>query len=200
MLSIAFSFIWGMKYLYAFLGFVFLLAVAFPALYEIGEVAIYNWDEGRNAMNAYEMYHNGNYIVRTIHGQPETYETKPPMLVWLQVLGFHLFGFNEYAIRFPSVLAVFGTLGLFLFFSKRVLHTWQIGVFASLALVSAGGYMRFHVARTGDHDALLLFFLLGGLLFFFRWIHEIGNHESRITNHESRITNHESRQFFSLYF
>ena len=128
------------------IALLFTLAIAIPTLYEIDEVAIYNWDEGRNALNAYEMYHNGNYIVRTIHGQPETYETKPPLLIWLQVLGFSIFGFNEWAIRFPSILAVFGTVLLFIYFSKKVLHSWQIGVFSSLALVSAGGYMRFHVA------------------------------------------------------
>ncbi|UOQ78563.1 hypothetical protein MUN84_08455 [Hymenobacter sp. 5516J-16] len=64
---------------------------------------IYLWDESRVAVNAAEMALNNNWLVAHFEGQPDLWNTKPPLLLWLQVLSIKLFGFNEVAIRLPTV-------------------------------------------------------------------------------------------------
>ncbi len=130
----------------------------FPVFLHLDSESLYHWDEARNGLNALEMAQNGNPVVRYYQGEPETWETKPPLLIWLQVLLFNLVGFNELAIRLPSALAaVFTVLLMMRFFIKEFKD--PIGGFsAGLVLVCAQGFIDFHVVRTGDHDALLTFF------------------------------------------
>lgn len=104
------------------------------------------------------MKQNGNLIVRYYQGEPETWETKPPLLIWLQVFSFKIVGYNELAIRLPSALAAVFTIFLVVRFFVKDLKDPMGGLMAGLVLVCTQGYIDFHVVRTGDHDALLAFF------------------------------------------
>jgi len=142
----------------------------FPIFLHLDSKPLREWDEARNAINAFEMSRSHNLVVKTYQNEPDLWETKPPLLVWMQVVCFKLFGYNELAVRLPSALATM-TLVLFLFnYFLRHFKNPFIGLFASLILLTSGGYMHEHAARTGDHDALLVCFEMLMLLSFFMYI------------------------------
>ena len=125
------------------------------------------WDEARRAMNAFEMLNNGNFLVTYFEGKPDMWGTKPPLLIWIQVLFMKLIGVNELAVRLPSAFAAFFTCITILIFSLRYIKQFWFGFIAILVLITAQGYISEHGTRTGDYDALLtLFTTLSGLLFF----------------------------------
>lgn len=137
---------------------VLLLLAYFPLYYELGQNSIQLWDESRQAVNAAEMLRSGNWLVTQFEGQADLWNTKPPLLIWLQVLSMRLFGFSELAVRLPTALATGGTVLLLYFFAACSLRRPLVGFLTGLVLVTSLGYIRLHVARTGDYDALLTFF------------------------------------------
>jgi 4-amino-4-deoxy-L-arabinose transferase-like glycosyltransferase len=149
---------------------VFLSLCYFPLCYRIDALSIRQWDEARNAVNAMEMLQNKNYIVRYYENMPEVWETKPPLLVWLQVISMKIFGINELAIRFPVIIATFLTVLLLIWYFSHYHQNRYIGYLASLVLVTSQGYIDRHIARTGDHDALLILFLTAIFLYVFRYL------------------------------
>jgi 4-amino-4-deoxy-L-arabinose transferase-like glycosyltransferase len=116
------------------------------------------WDESRNAVNAIEMYQNGDYIVRSYKNQPETWNLKPPLLTWLQVAAMHVAGVTDLAIRLPSILASFGSLLLLFLLVYRITSSHVFGFLGAGMLATSAGFYGDHVGRFGDHDALLVFF------------------------------------------
>lgn len=153
------------------------VVIYFPLFLHLDHGALYRWDEATNAFQAYEMLEKGNFLRRFFHGNPDTWETKPPLLTWIQAIFMKLFGYNELAIRLPSALAALGTIGLILRFLNKELNNIWAGIFAGIVLVTSNGYLKGHVARTGDHDALLIFFLVAGLIYFYKYLH--GDSEKR---------------------
>ena len=148
----------------------FLTASYFPLFLHLGSEPLYHWDEAHNGINALEMIQNGNPLVRTYMGEPETWETKPPLLIWLQVLSMKVVGYNELGVRLPSAMAGLFTALLLLHFFTKELDDLAGGIFAGLTLLCTQGYIGFHVTRTGDHDALLTFFLTLVVLYFFKYL------------------------------
>ncbi len=120
------------------------------------------------AVNAYEMLQNGNWFSLYYNGEPDLFNTKPPLTVWLQCLSIKCLGYNEFAVRFPSALAAAGTV-LMVFKTLRVnskLWAWS----SSLVLLTASGFLTFHTGRTGDADALMTFFLTCSVVSFWRFL------------------------------
>jgi 4-amino-4-deoxy-L-arabinose transferase-like glycosyltransferase len=143
------------------------LLICSPLFLYFDLIPIRNFDESRNAMNAFEMLKNGNLFVLYFEGEPDLWNTKPPLLIWLQTLSFSIFGFNEFAFRLPSVVAALGTFIAFIYVSEKYLRTFWFGAIAAMVLVTMGGYMGYHGARFGEFDAMLTFFtLLSGLSLF----------------------------------
>jgi 4-amino-4-deoxy-L-arabinose transferase-like glycosyltransferase len=133
----------------------------------LGRSPINQWDESRLAINALEMWHHGWSVVTTYGGQPDHWNTKPPLLIWLQTASFHLFGPSEWSFRLPSALAAtaMGML-LFWFVLKATGHV-RWAVLTALVLWTTPGFMRMHVARSGDYDALLSLWVVAGTLLFY---------------------------------
>src|SRR5438067_8187031 len=69
----------------------------------LGAASLWDIDEGLNAEAAREMYESGNWVVPKFNFQLR--DSKPALLYWLQAGCYRLFGVNEFAARFPSVLA-----------------------------------------------------------------------------------------------
>lgn len=132
----------------------------------LGKFQIRMWDEATYANNAIDMLLNQNPMVVEHLGQPDLYNTKPPLAIWLQALGMKAFGINEFALRLPSALAGLLTVLLVYFFGVRVLKSKTIGFVAAVVLLSANGFVSNHLVRTGDLDAVLLFWLTLGLFTF----------------------------------
>ena len=62
-------------------------------------------DAGKYATVAKEMFHSGDLIHLTIHG--DAYDQKPPMLFWLGALGFAIGGISNFWFKLPVLLLVF---------------------------------------------------------------------------------------------
>ncbi|MGC9342492.1 MAG: ArnT family glycosyltransferase, partial [Bacteroidales bacterium] len=138
-----------------------------PLFYNLGGPVLNLWDESRRAVNAWEMYENGNFLVTHFNGEPEMWGTKPPLLIWLQTLSMHIFGLNEFALRFPSALAGLLLGFLILWFTKYYASSYGWGIVSVLILYTSHGFINAHSVRTGDFDAVLILFTTAASFFLF---------------------------------
>lgn len=145
------------------------LLMYMPIFGNLDVLPIRDYDEGRITINAYEMHKNGDWIVTHYNHSPEMWNTKPPLLMWMQVVLIKLIGFNEIAMRLPSAFAAFFTCLALLIFCVRYLKNEWLGFITVVMLITTEGYVHFHVARTGDFDALLTLFTTAGCLFFYAY-------------------------------
>src|SRR5688572_30787675 len=72
---------------------------------KLSQIPIRIWDEARNANNALQIIQHGHWLVPYYENAPDMWNTKPPLLIWIQALLIKLFGINEIAIRLPSAIA-----------------------------------------------------------------------------------------------
>ena len=147
-----------------------LLYSVLTQFYGLGELPIVQWDESRLAVNAAEMYQTQEYLVTTYEHQPDLYNTKPPLMIWLQVLSIKFFGLTEWAIRFPSALAGLFTIWLVGLIVFRKTQSVLSTCLAMLILTTSDGLIQLHGSMTGDYDALLVFFLLAALFQCMRYL------------------------------
>lgn len=147
------------------------ILVLIYTLYPISQFDVNEWDEARNGVNAYEMYQNHDYLNLHYGGKPDSWNAKPPLLTWCIVLCYKIFGFNEFALRFPSVLF---SIGFFIYYyelMKRLANEYM--AFACcILLLSCKAILGHHVGITGDFDALLLFFLTASAYHFWLYMGE----------------------------
>ena len=140
---------------------ILLLIVAIPLFAHLDSFPLAEWDESHLAINAADMYKNHNWIVTTVDNNPDMWQTKPPLMIWLQVLSMKMFGINELAVRLPAAIAALGTcLLLFFFFTKKYKEPW-LGLIAVAVLVSTDGYIQLHGVRNGEYDSLLTMLTTG---------------------------------------
>ncbi len=152
--------------------FIMLLLVAVPIFGHLDELPIQLWDESRLIENALEMNHNGNYIVTKFAGQPDMWNTKPPFLIWLQVICIKLLGMNELAVRLPSALAALATcLLIYWLLAKKFKAPW-LGVISCVILVSSAGYVRMHGTRSADYDSMLTLFITACSIYYYLYLEE----------------------------
>jgi 4-amino-4-deoxy-L-arabinose transferase-like glycosyltransferase len=143
-----------------------------PLFYNLGGPVLMIWDESRNAVNAWEMSHGGKLLIPSFDGDPDLWNTKPPLLQWTQILSMKIFGENEWAIRFPSALAGLLTGLLILWFTHYLLNSYILGFIAVLVLFTSNGFVNAHSVRTGDFDALLVLFSTAGAFLFYLALEE----------------------------
>src|SRR5882762_7853702 len=91
----------------------FLIAIALAALIHFGTIYwgdLYSETEGQYAAAAREMVQTGEYLLPTNDSIPRL--QKPPLLYWLIVASYELFGVNTAAARVPIALSVVATAAL----------------------------------------------------------------------------------------
>ncbi len=144
-----------------------LLLAAIPIFAYLNNLTLRVWDESRIANNTYEMYKNGNYIVAFYDGLPDMWNTKPPFLLWCQVLSMKIFGVNVLALRFPVALSAMSTCVFLFIFLKKYLNNFLLGFITVLVLVTSIGYIATHGSRTGEYDAMVTLFTTMSCIFYF---------------------------------
>lgn len=148
------------------------LVILFPLFTNLDALPIQQWDESRYATNALEMYYGHHWLINLYDGHPDMWATKPPLMIWLQVLSMWLLGVNELAVRLPSALAAAGTcLLIYYFFTKKYNQPW-LGLITSVVLITSGGYVTQHAARSGDLDSVFAMFTTTYLLAYFLYLEE----------------------------
>ena len=150
--------------------FLFLVACYFLLFLHLDSQALHLWDESRRAVSAFEMVQNGNWLVPMFEGQPDMYGTKPALLVALQAFFMTFLGYNELAVRLPSVLAALATVFMLIHFAKQWLRLPFAGYLGSLVLLTSLMYINYHGAVSGDYDALLCLWTTAYALSYYKYL------------------------------
>jgi 4-amino-4-deoxy-L-arabinose transferase-like glycosyltransferase len=147
------------------------LICSVPAFYLLDVPSIYIWDEAVYVNAAWDMAHGQSWLL------PEegSYNTKPPLVLWLQAISLWLFEVPELAVRFPSALSVTGILIMMVFALRRWGADQWTRILVMAAFVGHEGFIRHHISRTADLDAVMTLFVSGYVfvaldgLYFKRW-------------------------------
>ena len=149
------------KYYWVF-GAAGALALAFYCFRCLDVPYVDSWDEARHGVNAYEMIRNGDYIQHTYNGQVDDWNLKPSVSYWGILLGFRLFGYSVFGLRFASALAYLLTGLACALFAKRYNREASLLVLGFFCANERP--LSAHLARAADADSLyLLFFTLAML-------------------------------------
>ncbi len=134
--------------------------------YNLGANSLHNGDEAKFAFISKEMLTSGDWITPQIEGKP--YFGKPPLRFWLTALLFHFFGTSEWVIRFWSAAAAVGCTVFTTLLGRQIFGRLRDGLWAGFAVATSVQVAYEHCAKTGEMDALLLFFLVSSLYFLVR--------------------------------
>ena len=105
-----------------------------------------------------QMLAEGHWLVPVLNGQP--YLEKPPLLYWLGMLSYHIFGVHDGAIRLISSGAGFLTVLLTWWWGRRTAGAWA-GLAGALILCLSGRFL--YLQRLLTMDALLTAWVVAGL-------------------------------------
>ena len=120
---------------HALLAIVITLAVLLHVV-TIGSGDLYSQTEGQYAGAAREMVESHQWLLPTNNGLPRL--QKPPLLYWLIIASFKLFGVSTAAARLPVALAVVATAALIFLLGERLADYWR-GFIAGLIYLSFCG-------------------------------------------------------------
>jgi dolichyl-phosphate-mannose-protein mannosyltransferase len=138
--------------------FVFLVALA--ALLHLGTAGwgdLYDETDGQYAGAAREMIESGQWLLPTNDGVPRL--QKPPVLYWLIIVSYKIFGVNAAAARLPIALATVATTALTFLIGERLRNHWH-GFLAGLIYLTSGG--TFLLGRIIMPEPVFSAFLTGG--------------------------------------
>ncbi len=147
----------------------FLLTVVALFLFTlfIGNSVFTLWDtaEGTYAALAKDVYDTGNWLTPSASWMSS--EQVFPLQVWLTALSYSMLGVTEFAVRFPSLLALIGVFVAFYFFGKERFGEETI-TFASIVLCSS--LIIPSIAKIGTPDALALLCTTMAILAFYNYL------------------------------
>ena len=163
-------------------GSIFLIIAIFAVLIllrlfiRLDAVGITDYDEGKHAAEAYEMFHRGAWIAHTYYWEIDYFNSKPPLYYWLTNIFFKVFGVSMVSFKLPSVIAgalLCGIMALFLYrlqkkrFEGNVLALLAIPLFMASFLSMDLAY-EYHGFRTGNFDGVYMLFTLVAMIFMFK--------------------------------
>jgi 4-amino-4-deoxy-L-arabinose transferase-like glycosyltransferase len=97
-------------------------------------LALWEQDEAAYAGFAYNMLEKNDYLIPDFEWSWP--HRKPPFHFWMIAASYSVFGYNEFATRLPSVLAILASLFLLYCFTKR-LYSMRHANWASLVFMSS---------------------------------------------------------------
>jgi 4-amino-4-deoxy-L-arabinose transferase-like glycosyltransferase len=139
----------------------FAILVALTALLHLGTIGsgdLYSETEGQYAGAAREMVETHHWLLPTNDGIPRL--QKPPLLYWLIIISFKLFGINGAAARLPIAIAVVASVALTFLIGEKLTDYWS-GFIAGLIYLSFCG--TFLLARIVMPEPLVSAFIAGAI-------------------------------------
>lgn len=133
----------------------------FTIMFGLGGVPLLDPDEPVYAETAREMLQTGDFLSPRIFGA--YWYDKPPMYYWLVALSQMLFGFSEFAARFPAALMACFT-SIMIYVSTTKLFNERAGFWSAIILTSCVQF--FYMGKAAVTDTTLLFFMTGAILSF----------------------------------
>ena len=127
----------------------------------LGATSLFDEDETLYASCAREMMDRNDWVVPMLNG--EMYPIKPPLMYWLMMVGFNLFGLNEFGARFPSAVLGVGT-ALLTYHLGRLMFNPRVGLWAGL--ITASSIIFTVSARAATADTALAFLTTLAVLCF----------------------------------
>lgn len=141
---------------------ILILITGFLFLFKLGSSGFREPDEARYAEIPREMIATGDFI--TPHLNYVKYFEKPILSYWITALSFKIFGFTEFAGRFPSALFGLGTVILTFFLAKKIYG--ELTAFLA-GIILATNILFFALARILIIDMPLSFFMTATFTFFY---------------------------------
>ena len=135
----------------------FAILIALAALLYVATIGtgdLYSQTEGQYAGAAREMVETHQWLLPTNDGIPRL--QKPPLLYWLIIVSFKLFGVNTAAARIPGALAVVSLVALIFLIGEKLTDYWR-GFIAGLIYLSCCG--TFLLARIVMPEPLVCTFM-----------------------------------------
>lgn len=150
----------------------YILIAYFPLFLHLGTDTVHAWDESMFAMRAYQLANEGTFLENfgDYTAGFNNPNIKPPFGTYFQAIGLKLFNYNELGLRLPIAVFCLATSLMLIWFFYRYYSNALLGFLSAMVLVCSPGYVMPHVARTGDHEGVLVFLVLGGLLSLYRYI------------------------------
>ena len=141
-----------------------ILLLVFTALIYIGisfEPSVVDNADAVHAQASKEMLLRHDWITMYVNGV--RYLQKAPLLYWLVAIAYQVFGFNAFAVRFPTIVAIV-LLGWVAYAFGRWAFSQKAGLYAAAVLVSC--FVMFLFTRIMIPEALLtLLFTIGHFCF-----------------------------------
>src|SRR5260370_28233803 len=104
----------------------FAILIGLAALLQVATIGsgdLYSETEGQYAGAAREMVESHQWLLPTNDGIPRL--QKPPLLYWLIIISFKLFGVNAAAARLPVALAVMVSTALTFLIGEKLADYWR---------------------------------------------------------------------------
>lgn len=113
---------WGQHSIAAWMaGILWLLAIGWVVLlWHVGSIGLIDETEPLFVEAARQMMQTGDWVTPSFDGEPRF--DKPPLIYWLMVAAFKVFGVSEWSARLPSVLSALA-LAMFCFYTLRYFGT-----------------------------------------------------------------------------
>ena len=131
------------------------------------DISLWDNDEAAYAGFAQQMLDSGDWV--TPHYQWSSIHRKPPLHFWTVAVSFSILGVNEFALRLPSVLAVWLTCASLWWFGRRLFGedraAWAATILASSLVIPL-------LAKMALTDATLLLFQTTAALGLLHYIHQ----------------------------
>lgn len=144
--------------------FIVLAAILFIRL---GAAPIYILDEAKNAQCAREMLQRHDFIVPTFNGELRV--DKPPLHYFFMMASYKIFGVNEFAARFFSVIMGLLTILVTYHYTKRLFNSFA--AFCACLVLATSTQFLFEF-RLSVPDPYLIFFITLGLFSAYTWLKE----------------------------
>lgn len=144
---------------------VMMALLVFFSFWRLDAAYVNSWDEARHGVNAYEMMQNGSYVVNTYGYETDYWNYKPPFSFYGVMLGYKLFGYSVFGMRFYSALCyciMSLVVGLFV---KRYGKLASLFIMAFLA--ANFRCFEYHMIRSGDADSMYVMFFTIAMLAMF---------------------------------
>ncbi len=142
---------------------VLVLFILFFSFYNLGQLPARDWDEARHGVSGYEMQKVGGQIINTYLYAPDYWNLKPPLSFYGVQLGYLLFGYNLFGMRFYSALAFMLTAVCVGWFCKKRYGNLE-AIMVLLLIICCAPFYSDHFARHGDADSLFSLFCVVSLL------------------------------------
>jgi 4-amino-4-deoxy-L-arabinose transferase-like glycosyltransferase len=139
------------------------LAVYAPIFWQVPLIRA----EAMYALIPQEMLASGSWLTPTLNGVP--YLDKPPLLYWLNLLGYRIFGVSDWTARLPTLGLTVLEVWLTYLIGRRLLGN-RAAWLGGLALLCSVGFCALHLQLLTDH--LVTVSLAASLYFMLRWQEE----------------------------